>query len=85
MGSILASVAGATGAPAVKTSTVWAKSRRWAAGALTSVLSTMGAPPKWVTPSSAMASKMAGAVMSRQQTSVPPRTGIIQVWHQPLQ
>jgi hypothetical protein len=56
MVSIAASVAAAGGAPAVKTSTTWSKSRRSASLALTIMFSTMGAPPKWVTPSSAMAS-----------------------------
>ena len=69
----------------MKTSTTWSKSRRSSGLALISVFRTMGAPPKWVTFSSAMALKIAGAVMSRQQTSVPPTAGIIQVWHQPLQ
>jgi hypothetical protein len=50
------SVEGAGGAPAVNTSTVWSNGRRTCSSALTIMFRTIGAPPKWVTPSRATAS-----------------------------
>ena len=80
-----ASTACGGGAAAVLKVTVWAKSRLSASSALTSVAMTIGAPQRWVTPWSAMASYIAFARTQRRQTWVPAWTASVQGKHQPLQ
>ncbi len=83
--SIFSSTAAGGAEAAVITSTVRPSARRAPAGALTSMLSTIGAPQKWVTPCVAMASKMAAASTRRRQTCVPASAVTVQGKHQPLQ
>ena len=83
--SIAAITEAGGGAAAVITSTVRPSGRRAASGALTSMLRTIGAPQKWLTPWSAMASKMAPGSTLRRHTWVPPIAAMVQGKHQPLQ
>ena len=53
--------------------------------ALISVDMTIGAPHRWVTPWSAMASYIAFARTQRRQTWVPACSASVQGKHQPLQ
>jgi hypothetical protein len=80
-----ASTASGGGAAAVKNRTVWDRGRFSAAGALSSVDMTIGAPHRWVTPWSAMASYMGLARTARRHTWVPATIESDQGKHQPLQ
>ena len=58
---------------------------RTASGALASMLRTIGAAQKCVTPSVAIASRIAPASTRRRQTLVPSIAAIVHGKHQPLQ
>ena len=80
-----ASTAPGGGAAAVLKVTVWGKSRFSSSAAFSSTDMTIGAPHRWVTPWSAMASYIAFARTQRRQTWVPATTPRVQGKHQPLQ
>src|SRR5205085_7761126 len=80
-----ASTASGGGAAAVKNSTTCGSGFFSTAGALSSVAITIGAPHRWVTLWSAMASYIAGARTQRRQTCVPATTDSDHGKHQPLQ
>ena len=82
---IAASTASGGGAAAVKNSTTCGSGFFSAAGALSSVAITIGAPHRCVTLWSAIASYIAGARTWRRQTWVPATTEIVHGKHQPLQ
>ena len=83
--SIFCSTAGGGGAAAVITSTGRGRGRRSSGLALMIMLRTTGAPLKWLTPSSAIALKIAAGSTRRAQTLVPQFAASVQGKHQPLQ
>ena len=66
-------------APPVATSTVRANVRFTSAGACTSMLSTIGAPHRWVTPACSISGKITAGSTLRRQTWVPPTAVTAQV------
>jgi len=58
-------------APPVAAATVWLNCRFVSCGACTSMLSTTGAPHRWLTPCSAIAAKIGAGSTRRRQTCVP--------------
>src|SRR5262245_6753704 len=82
---IAASTASGGGAAAVKNSTTCGSGFFSAAGALSRVAITIGAPHRCVTWWLAIASNIAGARTQRRHTCVPAATEIDQGKHQPLQ
>ena len=80
-----ASTASGGGAAAVKNSTTCGSGFFSAAGALSKVAITIGAPQRCVTLCAAMASYMAGARTCRRHTWVPATTEMVHGKHQPLQ
>ena len=70
--SIAAMTAEGGAAPPVATSTRWAKVCFTSAGAWTSMVSTIGAPHRCVTPWRAMAGKISAGSTRRRHTCVPP-------------
>ncbi len=78
-----ASTVGLGGAAAVMTQS--GRSRGWAAGSLTSIASTAGAPLRCVTPCSSIRRQMSSPRTWRMHTWVPPAATIAHGWHQPLQ
>src|SRR5436190_14965168 len=80
-----ANTASGGGAAAVKNSTTCGNGRFSSASALSNVAITIGAPHRWVTPRSAIASYIALARTWRRHTWVPATTEIDHGKHQPLQ
>ena len=74
---------GLGGAPATVTTS--SRSRRCASGASAIVASTVGAPLRWVIPSSLSSRQITSARTSRRQTWVPATAASAQPVHQPLQ
>ncbi len=64
---------------------MWLKRRRCSAGALTSMLSTVGAPHMCVTPCSTIIGKISAGSTLRRQMCVPPIAVTDHGKHQPLQ
>ncbi len=72
MPSIARNTADGGAAPPVAQVTVWDHGTRCSAGACASMLSTIGAPQRWVTRCSAMSPKIGAGSTLRKQTWVPP-------------
>ncbi len=81
--SVCASVVGLGGAAAVIT--VRPCSSGCAASAFTSSERTIGAPFRWVTPSSSIRRHISSPRTARRHTWRPPAATIAHGWHQPLQ
>ena len=69
--SIASIVASGGAAPAMQAFTLWVIPSHSSAGALSSRLCTMGAPPKWVTLCSRINARIVAASIFRKHTPVP--------------
>ncbi|BAS91607.1 Os04g0674750 [Oryza sativa Japonica Group] len=82
--SVRYSTAAGGGAPAVRIRTFPGSGFRTPSGAFASMLSTTGAPHRWLTPRRAIVSNTSAASTRRRQTLVPPTTAIPHGKLQPL-